>query len=137
MKIWRVIISVLFILLTACTSIKSNENISLDKIAGRKKVVISYDRGRYNSVKLDNIVIDSGREYYVKEGAYTLSYIEETFLNGYIDLSWQGSRGRAGDSNRKIPTNKVVEIQEDTEINLENHTVQINFSGSINSNKKF
>ena len=42
MKIWRVIISVLFILLTACTSIKSNENISLDKIAGRKKVVINY-----------------------------------------------------------------------------------------------
>lgn len=137
MKIWRVIISVLFILLTACTSIRSNENISLDKIAGRKKVVINYDRGRYNSVKLDNIIIDSGREYYVKEGAYTLSYIEETFLNGYIDLSWQGSKRRAGDSSRKIPTNKVVEIQEDTEINLENHTVQINFSGSINSNKKF
>lgn len=137
MKIWRVIISVLFILLTACTSIRSNENISLDKIAGRKKVVINYDKGRYNSIKLDNIVIDSGREYYVKEGTYTLSYIEETFLTGYIDLSWQGSKGKAGNSSRKIPTKKIVQIKDDTEINLENHMVHINFSGSINSDRKF
>lgn len=137
MKIWRVIISVLFILLTACTSIRSNENISLDEIAGRKKVVINYDKGRYNSVKLDNIVIDSGREYYVKEGVYTLSYIEETFLNGYIDLSWQGSKGKAGNSSRKIPSKKTVQIKDDTEINLENHMVHINFSGSINSDRNF
>ena len=68
MRVWRVVISLFFILLSACTSIRSNEEISLERVEGRKKLVVNYDRGRYNTVKLDNIVIDSGREYYVKEG---------------------------------------------------------------------
>ena len=66
MRVWRVVISLFFILLSACTSIRSNEEISLERVEGRKKFVVNYDRGRYNTVKLDNIVIDSGREYYVK-----------------------------------------------------------------------
>lgn len=137
MREWRVIISLLFIFLSACTSIRSNEEISLERVDGRKKIVINYDRGRYNTVKLDNIVIDSGREYYIKEGKYTLSYIEEAFVNGYIGVSWKGSKGKAGDSDRKIPIRKTIEVSDDTEINLENHDVQINFSGTINSDKKF
>lgn len=137
MRVWRVVISLLFILLSACTSIRSNEEISLERVEGRKKFVVNYDRGRYNTVKLDNIVIDSGREYYVKEGEYTLSYIEEAFINGYVGVSWKGSKGRAGDNDRKIPTRKAIKVLEDMEINLENHTVQINFSGTINSDKKF
>lgn len=137
MRVWRVVISLFFILLSACTSIRSNEEISLERVEGRKKFVVNYDRGRYNTVKLDNIVIDSGREYYVKEGEYTLSYIEEAFINGYVGVSWKGSKGRAGDSDRKIPTRKTIKVLEDMEINLENHTVQINFSGTINSDKKF
>lgn len=137
MRVWRVIISLFFIFLSACSSIRSNEEISLERVDGRKKIVINYDRGRYNIVKLDNIIIDSGREYYVKEGKYTLSYIEEAFINGYVGVSWKGSKGRAGDNDRKIPTRKVIEVLDDVEINLENHTVQINFSGTINSNKKF
>lgn len=137
MRIWRALISLLFILFTACSSIRSSEEISLEKIEGRKRLVVNYDRGRYNSVKLDNIIIDSGREYYVKEGEYTLSYIEEAFINGYVGFSWKGSKGRAGDSDRILPTRKVIEVIDDMEINLENHTVQINFSGTINSSKKF
>ena len=137
MRVWRVVISLFFILLSACTSIRSNEEISLERVEGRKKFVVNYDRGRYNTVKLDNIVIDSGREYYVKEGEYTLSYIEEAFINGYVGVSWKGSKGRAGDNDRKIPTRKAIKVLEDMEINLENHTVQINFSGTINSDKKF
>lgn len=137
MRVWRVVISLFFILLSACTSIRSNEEISLERVEGRKKLVVNYDRGRYNTVKLDNIVIDSGKEYYVKEGEYTLSYIEEAFINGYVGVSWKGSKGRAGDSDRKIPTRKAIKVLEDMEINLENHTVQINFSGTINSDKKF
>ena len=137
MRVWRVVISLFFILLSACTSIRSNEEISLERVEGRKKFVVNYDRGRYNTVKLDNIVIDSGREYYVKEGEYTLSYIEEAFINGDVGVSWKGSKGRAGDSDRKIPTRKAIKVLEDMEINLENHTVQINFSGTINSDKKF
>ena len=137
MRIWRVLISLLFILLTSCSSIKSNEEISLEKIEGRKKLVVNYDRGRYSSVKLDNIVIDSGREYYVKEGEYILSYIEEALINGYVGFSWKGSKGKAGDSDRILPTRKSIEIVDDMEINLENHTVQINFSGKIKSNEKF
>lgn len=137
MRVWRVVISLFFILLSACTSIRSNEEISLERVEGRKKFVVNYDRGRYNTVKLDNIVIDSGREYYVKEGEYTLSYIEEAFINGYVGVSWKGSKGRAGDSDGKIPTRKAIKVLEDMEINLENHTVQINFSGTINSDKKF
>lgn len=137
MRIWRVLISLLFILFTACSSIRSSEEISLEKIEGRKKLVVNYDRGRYNSVKLDNIIIDSGREYYVKEGEYTLSYVEEALINGYVGFSWKGSKGRAGDSDRILPTRKVVEVVDDMEINLKNHTVQINFSGTVNSSKKF
>lgn len=137
MKIWRMVISIFFILLSACTSIRSSEEISLERLEGRKKIVINYDRGRYSAVKLENIVIDSGREYYVEEGEYTLSYIEEAFVNGYVGLSWKGSKGRAGDSDRKILTRKVIEVVDDMEIDLENHTVQINFSGTVNSSKKF
>ena len=103
----------------------------------RKKVVINYDKARYSAVKLDNIVIDSGHEYYVKEGDYTLSYIEDALINGYVSLSWKDKGGRAGDPERKIPTRKALKIENDTEITLENHTVQINFSGGINSNEKF
>ncbi|WP_294704359.1 hypothetical protein [uncultured Fusobacterium sp.] len=138
MKIQRLIISLILVFFTvACTSIKSNENISLEKILGRKQVVINYDSGRYKAVKLDNIIIDSGKIYYIKEGRYVLSYVEEAFINGYIDFSWKGSKGASNNKDRKIPMRKSIDIQDDMEINLENHMIQINFSGTINSSKKF
>lgn len=138
MKIQRLIISLILVFFTvACTSIKSNENISLEKILGRKQVVINYDSGRYKAVKLDNIIIDSGKIYYIKEGRYVLSYVEEAFINGYIDFSWEGSKGASNNKDRKIPMRKSIDIQDDMEINLENHMIQINFSGTINSSKKF
>lgn len=138
MKIQRLIISLILVFFTvACTSIKSNENISLEKILGRKQVVINYDSGRYKAVKLDNIIIDSGKIYYIKEGRYVLSYVEEAFINGYIDFSWKGSKGTSNNKDRKIPMRKSIDIQDDMEINLENHMIQINFFGTINSSKKF
>ena len=138
MKIQRLIISLILVFFTvACTSIKSNENISLEKILGRKQVVINYNSGRYKAVKLDNIIIDSGKIYYIKEGRYVLSYVEEAFINGYIDFSWKGSKGTSNNKDRKIPMRKSIDIQDDMEINLENHMIQINFSGTINSDKKF
>ena len=138
MKIQRLIISLILVFFTvACTSIKSNENISLEKILGRKQVVINYDSGRYKAVKLDNIIIDSGKIYYIKEGRYVLSYVEEAFINGYIDFSRKGSKGTSNNKDRKIPMRKSIDIQDDMEINLENHMIQINFSGTINSSKKF
>lgn len=138
MKIQRLIISLILVFFTvACTSIKSNENISLEKILGRKQVVINYNSGRYKAVKLDNTIIDSGKIYYIKEGRYVLSYVEEAFINGYIDFSWKGSKGTSNNKDRKIPMRKSIDIQDDMEINLENHMIQINFSGTINSSKKF
>lgn len=40
MRVWRVVISLFFILLSACTSIRSNEEISLERVEGRKKFVV-------------------------------------------------------------------------------------------------
>lgn len=137
MKVLRVIVSLFLVLLTACSSIRSNEEISLEPVVGRKRLVVNYDRGRYNTVKLDNVVIDSGRVYYVEKGEYLLSYIEEAFITGYIDFSWRGNGEESGNRDRKIPTRKRIEILEDTELNLENHMLQINVSGTINSSKNF
>lgn len=137
MRSLRVAFSFIFIFLSACTSIKSSEEISLVEVEGRNRVVVNYDRGRYNTVKLDNIVIDSGRVYYVESGKYVLSYTEEAFINGYIDFSWKRSKRKSSEDDRKFPTRKAIEIKEDMEINLENHIVQINFSGTVNSGKKF
>lgn len=137
MRIVRLIISIFLISIIGCTSIRSSEEISLEKTENSKLVKINYDNNRYNSVKLDNIIIDSGRNYYIQEGKYVLSYIEETTLNGYVGFSWRKSKEGSSDKDRKIPIRKVVNIKEDMEINLENHSVQINFLGIINSNKKF
>lgn len=137
MKVLRVIVSLFLVLLTACSSIRSNEEISLEPVVGRKRLVVNYDSGRYNTVKLDNVVIDSGRVYYVEKGEYLLSYIEEAFITGYIDFSWRGNGEESSNRDRKIPTRKRIEILEDTELNLENHMLQINVSGTINSSKNF
>lgn len=133
----RALFSFILLIFSACTSIKSNENISLIELEGRNKLIVNYDRGRYSSVKIDNIVIDSGRVYYVKSGSYILSYVEEAFINGYISFSWKGSKGKDNEDNRKFPTRRTIEIDKDMEINLENHMIQVEFSGTISSDEKF
>ncbi|WP_300343227.1 hypothetical protein [Fusobacterium sp.] len=125
----------LLMILVACKSIKSNEEISLTRIEGRNRLVVNYDKNRYQVVKLDDIVIDSGREYYVKSKKYLLSYKETSFITGYLGVSEK--EDRRGSRDIVMPTRKIVEITEDMEINLKNHNVQLNFSGKINSGEKF
>lgn len=137
MKVQGLIISLFVFLMLGCSSIKSNEEISLTEIAGRNKVIINYDRNRYALVKLDNIVIDSGRPYYIKSGEYLLSYEEEAVVSGFVDFSWQGSKGGAGSSNRRNMTRENLEIDKDMVIDLKNHLFQLDVSGNINSSKKF
>lgn len=137
MKIVRLIISIILLFITSCSSIRSSEEISLKKTENSKILRINYDKRRYSSVKLDNIVIDSGQTYYIQKGKYILSYSEEGIINGYVGVSWKGSKKGSSNRERRVIKKKVIEIIEDMEINLKNHDIQVNFSGTINSSKKF
>lgn len=135
MKVMKIIFSFFLIFLCSCSSIRYNENISLQKIEGRKKVVVNYDSSRYRVVKLDSIIIDSGKTYYVKEGRYLLSYTEDTFISGYFGYSHKDRNDSLSD--RKYISRKSLSIVDDMEINLKNHNVQINVIGKFNSDNKF
>lgn len=132
MKIVRLITSLILIFsFYSCSSIKSNDEISLIKKADTHKLIITYDTRQYEIVKLDNIVIDSGVEYYVKSGNYILSYLEKTFFTGEINMSWSKNNKKIS-NNRKNMTRKNIKIDKDMQIELQNHSVNINVLGSFN-----
>ena len=51
MKVRYLISLLIIILITGCTSIKSSHEISLDKIEGRKSLIVNYDRSEIQSVE--------------------------------------------------------------------------------------
>ena len=78
MKVRYLISLLIIILVTGCTSIKSSHEISLDKIEGRKTLIVNYDRSEIQSVEINRIFLDSGVPYYVEPGEYRLKYIENS-----------------------------------------------------------
>ena len=76
MKVKYLISLLIVTIVTGCTSIKSSHEISLDKIEGRKILIVNYNRNEIQSVEVRNIFLDSGVPYYVEPGEYRLSYTE-------------------------------------------------------------
>lgn len=137
--IW--IISLLFlILLTGCTSIKSSEEVSLVKSEGRKQLIVNYNRNQVRSVKIKNIILDSGVPYYLEPGEYRMTYQETPLISGTFDFSYRDRDDRDSGrsfSERPIFNSKIINLQEDTVITLEGKTFGISGGVKINSKKTY
>lgn len=143
MRIKYLISLLVTIIVTGCTSIKSSHEISLDKIEGRKVLIVNYNRNEIQSVEVRKIFLDSGVPYYVEPGEYRLSYFETPMVRGVMDFSFR-RRGRDNDNgggrnylDRNIATTKIINVQDDTVINLVGNKFEISVGGRINSKKSF
>ena len=93
MKVRYLISLLIIILVTGCTSIKSSHEISLDKIEGRKTLIVNYDRSEIQSVEINRIFLDSGVPYYVEPGEYRLKYINSNGKRDYGFFFQERKRG--------------------------------------------
>lgn len=137
--IW--IISLLFlILLTGCTSIKSSEEVSLVKSEGRKQLIVNYNRNQVRSVKIKNIILDSGVPYYLEPGEYRMTYQETPLISGTFEFNYRDRDDRDSGrsfSERPIFNSKIINLQEDTVITLEGKTFGIDGEIRVNSKKTY
>ncbi|GEM_PF-560044 len=143
MKIKYLISLIIVIVVTGCTSIKSSHEISLDKIEGRKTLIVNYNRNEIQSVEVRKIFLDSGVPYYVEPGEYRLSYTETPMIRGTMDFSFKRGKGNNDNSSgrshldRNITTTKIINVQDDTVIDLVGNKFEISVGGRINSKKSF
>lgn len=143
MKIKYLISLIIVIVVTGCTSIKSSHEISLDKIEGRKTLIVNYNRNEIQSVEVRKIFLDSGVPYYVEPGEYRLSYTETPMIRGTMDFSFKRGKGNNGNSSgrshldRNVTTTKIINVQDDTVIDLVGNKFEISVGGRINSKKSF
>ena len=140
----KYLISLLIVtIVTGCTSIKSSHEISLDKIEGRKILIVNYNRNEIQSVEVRNIFLDSGVPYYVEPGEYRLSYTETPMIRGIMDFSFKIGKGDNGNGGgrshleRNMTTTKIINVQDDTVVDLVGNKFEISVGGRINSKKSF
>lgn len=140
----KYLISLLFVMVVAgCTSIKSSHEISLDKIEGRKTLIVNYNRNEIQSVEVRKIFLDSGVPYYVEPGEYRLSYTETPMIRGIMDFSFKRGKGDNGNGGgrshleRNMTTTKIINVQDDTVVDLVGNKFEISVGGRINSKKSF
>lgn len=143
-KITYIITIIILVILSGCASIKSSEEVSLVKTEGRKQLVVNYNRNLVRSVRIKNIILDSGVPYYLEPGEYRMSYQETPMINGIFDFSYRSSRnddrdhdGRRSHLDRPITTYKIIDLQEDTVVEIEGKTFGISTGVRINSKKTF
>lgn len=143
MKVRYLISLLVLIVATGCTSIKSSHEISLDRIEGRKILVVNYDRNEIQSVEVKKIFLDSGVPYYVEPGEYRLSYTETPMIRGTMDFSFRRGKGDrdSGSSRshleRNVTNTKIINVQDDTVVDLVGNKFEISVGGRINSKKSF
>ncbi|WP_278538500.1 hypothetical protein [Fusobacterium varium] len=143
MKVKYLISLLIVTIVTGCTSIKSSHEISLDKIEGRKILIVNYNRNEIQSVEVRNIFLDSGVPYYVEPGEYRLSYTETPMIRGIMDFSFKrgkGDNGNGGERShleRNMTTTKIINVQDDTVVDLVGNKFEISVGGRINSKKSF
>ncbi|RGJ27278.1 hypothetical protein [Fusobacterium varium] len=143
MKVKYLISLLIVTIVTGCTSIKSSHEISLDKIEGRKILIVNYNRNEIQSVEVRNIFLDSGVPYYVEPGEYRLSYTETPMIRGIMDFSFKRGKGDNGNGEgrshleRNMTTTKIINVQDDTVVDLVGNKFEISVGGRINSKKSF
>lgn len=143
-KITYIFTIIMIIVLSGCTSIRSSEEVSLTKSEGRKELIVNYNRNQVRSVKIKNIILDPGVPYYLEPGQYRMTYQETPMINGIFDFNYRSSRrddreygGGRSHLDRPITTTKMIDLQEDTVIEIEGKTFGISTGVRINSKKTF
>lgn len=135
------VINLLFlILLTSCASIKSSKEVSLMKSEGRKQLIVNYNRNEVRSVRIKNVVLDSGVPYYLEPGEYRMTYQETPIITGTFDFSYRDRDDRDSGrsfSERPILNSKIINLQDDMIIDLEGKTFGISGGMKINSKKTY
>lgn len=137
------LINLLFlILLTGCVSIKSSKEVSLIKSEGRKQLIVNYNRNQVRSVKIKNIILDSGVPYYLEPGEYRMTYQETPVISGTFEYHHRGrddrDSGRSFSERPMAITNfKIINLQEDTVIDLEGKSFGISGGIKVNSEKNY
>ncbi|MDO4588498.1 MAG: hypothetical protein Q4B33_01450 [Fusobacterium sp.] len=138
-RIW--IINLIFIVLfSSCASIKSSKDVSLTKIEGRKQLVVNYNRNQVRSVRIKNVILDSGVPYYLEPGEYRMTYQETPIISGIMDFSYRDRDDRNSGrsfSERAMTTSKIINLQDDTVIDIEGKNFGISGSIKINSKKNY
>lgn len=138
-RIW--IINLIFIVLfSSCVSIKSSKDVSLTKIEGRKQLVVNYNRNQVRSVRIKNVILDSGVPYYLEPGEYRMTYQETPIISGIMDFSYRDRDDRDSGrsfSERAMTTSKIINLQDDTVIDIEGKNFGISGSIKINSKKNY
>ena len=94
-------------------------------------------------MEVRKIFLDSGVPYYVEPGEYRLSYTETPMIRGIMDFSFR--RGKGDNDNgsgrshldRNITTTKIINVQDDTVVDLVGNKFEISVGGRINSKKSF
>lgn len=134
--IWLINLLII-ILLTSCASIKSSKEVSLTKSEGRKQFIVNYNRNQVRSVRIKNVILDSGVPYYLEPGEYRMTYQETPMISGAFDFSYRDRDdrdSRRSFSERPMLNSKIINLQEDTVIDLEGKTFGI--SGGVKINRK-
>lgn len=137
--IWLINFLIL-ILLTSCASIKSSKEVSLIKLEGRKQLIVNYNRNQVRSVRIKNVILDSGVPYYLEPGEYRMTYQETPMISGAFDFSYRDRDDRDSGrsfSERPMLNSKIINLQEDTVIDLEGKNFGISGGVRINSKKTY
>lgn len=137
--IWLINLLII-ILLTSCTSIKSSKEVSLTKSEGRKQLIVNYNRNQVRSVRIKNVVLDSGVPYYLEPGEYRMTYQETPIISGAFDFSYRDRDDRDSGrdfSERPMLNSKIINLQEDMIIDIEGKTFGISGGVKINSKKTY
>lgn len=135
-RIWLINLLIL-ILLTGCASIKSSKEVSLIKSEGRKQLIVNYNRNQVRSVRIKNVILDSGVPYYLEPGEYRMTYQETPMISGAFDFSYRDRDSGRSFSERPMLNSKIINLQEDTVIDLEGKTFGISGGVKINSKKTY
>ena len=137
--IWLINLLII-ILLTSCASIKSSKEVSLTKSEGRKQLIVNYNRNQVRSVRIKNVILDSGVPYYLESGEYRMTYQETPMISGVFDFSYRDRDDRDSGrsfSERPMLNSKIINLQEDTVIDLEGKNFGISGGVKINSKKTY
>ena len=129
-----ILISVFFIGCSALDALlpqKSTEEISLVNTGeGRYMFMVNYEKQYTKNVYLDNVQIEPGVPYFVKEGKYWFRY--DNIEKYRISVMMSGSRGSDEDEfdppeDRSYQFVKRIIMNEDKVINIEGRRCKLNF----------
>lgn len=133
-------ISVLFLLmLVSCSPLEVREDSRISTEYTKNYHKVTFDRGpRVSNVRLEGIVIDTDKDYYIKEGEYLLTYDYNPRFTFGMEVSYKKDDRDGGDGGSNKTTGpsrekETISIIENKIIKLEGKNVELNFTGEAGS----